>query len=102
MYKANSITVDDCYEFLSAAKKLAETYPENLHKGLCGSILWHTPCDKDVPVTRIMYALMKENSSEFINGIGPDNEFTEHRLYFLLFILQLSPLDLHNIIYSRK
>jgi len=102
MHAVNSITLDDCYEFLLAAKKLAETYPEKLHKGLCWSILWHIPFDKEVPVTRIMYPLMKENTKEFVIGIGPANEFTEHRLYFLLFILQLSPLELHDIIYSRK
>lgn len=86
-------TLNHCKQFLCATKKVLNNYP-NLKSGLCDTIYKY---NKHCYSTRIMYRLMHEHHAKFMKGISLPKHFSDHRLYFLLFITQLTPLELYDM-----
>jgi len=90
----SNITLNDCEQFLHASKKVLEKYPELL-TGLCSSIEIYNRPGRTFD---IMDRLMHEHSWAYLRGMSPCGEFSDHRLYFLLFITQLTALELYDMI----
>jgi len=93
----NNSLLNSCKLFLRASKRVLKLYPELTGPGLCYTINEAVKHQEKMPFT-IIKLLMKEHAKVYLSGISKPYKFSDHRLYFLLFIIQLTPEELYDMI----
>jgi len=88
------ITIRDCESFINAAKRVIDDYPK-MSCGICEAVCLN---GATTLAFRIMKTLMDGYSEMYLRGISRYGDFSDHRLYFLLFITQLTPRKLYEMV----
>jgi len=96
----NTTRLDSCKLFLKAARKVLKSYPKLDGDGLCYALEKVIKHERHMPYT-IMRFLLTRHPRVFQRGISKNGVFSGHRLYFLLFITQLTPKELYDMITER-